>query len=69
MKTTNQEDMSMTTAWKTRDCPKCGWGPYDRVEETCPNPRCENHSSRLIDDPVAREGNRQAAIDNLRRRP
>lgn len=48
-------------------CPVCGFQPYDRQEDTCPNPECEKHWSRLIPDHRASEGERRAARLNLSR--
>lgn len=49
-------------------CPVCDWQPYDPEEDTCANPGCEKHWTRLIEAELPREAQRQAALANLRRR-
>lgn len=59
----------MYTPLRTADeacCPSCGWTPYDAEEDTCSNPWCRRHWTRLIENELAAEAQRQAAIANLR---
>lgn len=47
-------------------CPGCGWTPYDVEDDTCPNPGCEKHWSKLIENPDQRERLLAAARDAAR---